>query len=609
MKVLNRLGMNGRRLWTIALLLAVLLILAPWLGAGQGDLRLWMLVAILALSVSGLNLAWGYGGELAIGQLAVYALGAYVTGWMVTQGYDLSIALLVSALAAAGLGLLTSLPALRVSGWGVAMASFFLILMIPQIVKLFPEQTGGSVGLIGIPGPVLFGLELDDNQFYVLVMVCLVAWLTLMRNMVTSRHGSALRVMRESPILASSLGLNVRRLKITAYTLGAVPAGIAGSLFVFVDRFIAPDYFDFGAAILIIAAAVLGGAETVYGAVVGAAIITILPQRFGVFDHYAEIVFGGFLVVGGVLLTNTRLKNGLDGLKLRIRHWGEDRLQTQVDEPASIPQLSRRAVVVDSISKSFGGNQALKAVSLEAKPGEITALIGANGSGKTTLLNIVSGFYRADEGEVRLDGEPLPLGQASRTARKGVARTFQTPIVPSSMTAEEAVEVGRYIHDYSGILPSMLRLPAYRAVKRRDTSAAMTWLTATGLRGHAGTLARSLSLGDRRMLEVARALATGSSVLLLDEVASGLDPADLERLSALLRAVRDAGGTVILVEHNFRLVCDLADSIYVLERGELIAHGDAASIQQDPAVARSYLGEEFSQVEPSTAVSAFEESS
>ncbi|GAA1787378.1 branched-chain amino acid ABC transporter ATP-binding protein/permease [Pseudarthrobacter sulfonivorans] len=610
MKVLNRVGLNGRRLWIVALLAAGILILAPWLGARPGDLRLWMLVAILALSVSGLNLAWGYGGELAIGQLAVYALGAYVTGFMVTQGYDLSIALLVSALAAAGLGLLTSLPALRVSGWGVAMASFFLIIMIPQIVKLFPEQTGGAVGLIGIPGPVLFGIELNDNQFYVVVMVCMVLWLALMRNLVTSRHGSALRVMRESPVLASSLGLNVRRLKITAYTLGAIPAGVAGSLFVFVDRFIAPDYFTFAAAILIIAAAVLGGAETVYGAVVGAAIITVLPQQFGAFDHYAEIVFGGFLVIGGVLLTNTRLKNSVDALKLRIRHWGTKPAgDRDVVEQADVPDLPRRSIVVDSISKSFGGNRALNGVSLEAKPGEITALIGANGSGKTTLLNIVSGFYRADEGEIRLDGEPLPLGRAAKTARKGVARTFQTPIVPSSMTVEEAVEVGRYVHDYSGILPSMLRLPAYRAVERRGISAAMTWLAATGLRGQARALARSLSLGDRRMLEVARALATGSSVLLLDEVASGLDPADLERLRTLLFAVRDAGGTVILVEHNFRLVCDIADSIYVLERGELIAHGDPAMIQQDKAVARSYLGEEFSHADLATTVSAFEESS
>jgi len=607
MKPSTRLGLNGRRLWVVALALGILLILAPWLGVGGGDLRLWMLVAILALPVSGLNLAWGYGGELAIGQLAVYALGAYVTGWMIMEGFDLSIALTASALAAACLGLLTALPALRVSGWGVAMASFFLIVMIPQAVKLFPDQTGGQVGLIGIPGPVLFGIELDDNQFYVLVMVCLVAWLAMMRNLVTSRHGSALRVMRESPVLASSLGLNVRRLKITAYTIGSIPAGIAGSLFVFVDRFIAPDYFTFAAAILIIAASVLGGSETVYGAVVGAAIITVLPDQFGVFDSYAEIVFGGFLVLGGVLLTSTRLKNGIDGLKLRIRNWGGSPAAPDAGH-AGVPELSKRSVVVDAVSKSFGGNRALKGVSLQAKPGEITALIGANGSGKTTLLNIISGFYRADEGQVRLDGQPLPLGRAAKTARQGIARTFQTPLVPSSMTTVEAVEVGRFIHDYAGIPSAMLRLPKYRAVVRRDASAAGTWLAATGLQTHTTSLARALSLGDRRMLEVARALATGSSVLLLDEVASGLDPADLERLTRLLRAVRDAGGTIILVEHNFRLISEIADSIYVLERGELIAHGDAASIKSDPAVARSYLGEEFSPIEPSIAGRTTEES-
>jgi branched-chain amino acid transport system permease protein len=602
MNLVARLGLNGGRLWTVALLVGVLAVFAPWLGVGQGDLRQWMLVAILALTVSGLNLAWGYGGELAIGQLAMYALGAYVTGWMVTEGHDLALALLASALAAAALGLVTSLPALRVSGWGVAMASFFLIIMIPQVVKLFPDQTGGSIGLIGIQGPVLFGRELDDNEFYALVMVCLVAWLAVMRNLVTSRHGSALRVMRESPVLAASLGLSVRKLKITAYTLGAVPAGIAGSLFVFVDRFIAPDYFDFGAAILIIAAAVLGGAETVYGAVVGAAVLTVLPERFGVFDTYSEIVFGTFLVAGGVLLTNTQFRNRLDSLKLSVRHWGADRADEKPDaEITGFADLGQRAVVVRSISKAFGGNRALSSVSLEARPGEITALIGANGSGKTTLLNIISGFYRADEGTVEVDGRPLPLGRASRTARSGVARTFQTPIVPSSMTTEEAVEVARYVHDYCGMPSSMLRLPKHRAVARRDAMAAQCWLTTTGLQGRSNELAKGLSLGDRRMLEVARALATGSSVLLLDEVASGLDPVDLERLGAVLRAVRDAGGTIILVEHNFRLVCDIADSIYVLERGEVIAHGDAASIQRDEAVARSYLGEEFAPVTPSGA--------
>ncbi|NGP04999.1 branched-chain amino acid ABC transporter ATP-binding protein/permease [Rhodococcus sp. 14C212] len=594
MNLFPRLKIDGRRLWLLPLSLGVLVLLAPLFGLSAVNQRQFILVAVLALTVSGLNLAWGYGGELAIGQLAMYALGAYVTGWMVMEGYDLAFAMLASCIAAAALGLLTGLPALRVRGWGVAMASFFLIILIPDIIKLFEDQTGGQIGMIGIPGPVLFGQELSDDQFYGLVMLCLIVWLVLMRNLVTSRHGSALRVMRESPVLTASLGLDVRRLKLTIYVMAAIPAGLAGSLFVFVDRFIAPDYFDFAAAILIVAAAVLGGAETVYGAIVGAAILTILPQRFGSFDHYAEIVFGAFLLVGGILLTNTRLRNGLDSLKLRIRNWGSTPTARASTEAARVPELAPRALKVDSITKTFGGNTALNGVTIEAQPGQITALIGANGSGKTTMLNVISGFYPADSGTVSLEGEPLPLGKASQTARRGIARTFQTPIVPSSMTTEEAVEVARYVRDYCGIPSSMLRLPKHRDVARRDEDEAGTWLRATGLAHESTSLARGLSLGDRRMLEVARALATGASVLLLDEVASGLDPVDLDRLSVLLRAVRDAGGTVVLVEHNFRLVCDLADSIYVLERGELIAQGDPDAIQRDPAVARSYLGDELS---------------
>ena len=593
MKIPGHVGIKGRQLWVLPLALGVFFLLAPTLGVGEANLRQWMLVAILALPVSGLNLAWGYAGELAIGQLAAYALGAYITGWMSIEGLDLSVALLASAAAAAALGLLTALPALRVSGWGVAMVSFFLILMISPVVALFPKQTGGQVGLLGIPAPVLFGHQLGGNGLYVLVASCLVIWLVLMRNLVTSRHGSALRVMRESPVLAASLGLNVPRLKITAYALGAIPAGIGGSLFVFVDQFVSPGDFTFDAAILIIAAAVLGGAETVYGAVVGAAILTLLPDRFNAFNQYSDIVYGIFLVAGGVLLTSGRFKGALERLKVRVRMWGvDDHDQGTVARP-SVPELARRSVSVEGISKSFGGSHALNDVTLEARPGEITALIGANGSGKTTLLNIISGFYRASDGIVNLDGERLPLGKASQIARRGIARTFQTPVIPTSMTTEEAVEVGRFADDYCGMVSSMLRLPKHRSVVRRDTAAARVWLGATGLRRESRSLAQGLSLGDRRMLEVARALATGASVLLLDEVASGLDPADLERLSDLLRMVRDAGGTILLVEHNFRLVCDLADSIYVLERGQLIAHGSPEAIQKDQAVARSYLGDEF----------------
>lgn len=588
--------LTGRHLWLLPALLGVLALLGPAIGLGQESQRQIIVIALLALCASGLNLAWGYGGELAVGQLAVYCLGAYITGWMSTQGYDLAWGLLASTAGAALIGLVVGLPALRISGWGLAMSSFFLIILIPNVLEILRDQTGGQIGMLGIQEPVLFGQPLSDTAFYVLVVVVLLAWLFVMRNLVVSRHGSALRVMRESPVLATSLGISVRRLKLTAYVLGAVPAGIAGALFAFVNRFLSPESFTFSAAILIIAASVLGGLETVYGAVIGATILTIGPNEIASFNEFGDIVFGVFLIVGGVVLSNTKVRLGIVRIKRAAMMWGDSPPEVAagagaVPIEAVLDAIDGAQLTVEGVSKSFGGNRAVNQVSLVAEPGRITALIGANGSGKTTLLNLISGYYRHDGGTISLGDQQLRTGKPVAVARLGVARTFQTPIIPQSMSTEEAVIVGRYVRDRCGMLPAMLRLPGYQRVRRRDRDAAANWLGATGLADHSAEIATALPLGSRRLVEVARAMATGARLLLLDEVASGLSADDIDILADLLRRVRDAGATVVLVEHNFALVSALADKIVVLERGEVISEGTPEHVRNDPAVARSYLGE------------------
>lgn len=584
---------NGHRLWILPAILGVLALCAPWLGASTTVQRTIILISLLTMTVSGLNLAWGYGGELAMGQIVMYALGAYISGYLATQGFDMTVGMLAAVLASCALGLIVGLPSLRVGGWGLAMASFFLVMLIPATLTLLPEQTGGLVGMLGIPVPVLFGHELAPKEFYVLVIGCALLWLAAMRNFVTSREGAALRVIRESPVLATSVGLSVPRLKLTAYVLGALPAGLAGSLFVYVDRFLAPEYFNWTATTLIIAAAVLGGLETVYGAAIAATILTWGTEKIGAFDHYSTLIFGVFLIVGGAVILNPRVRHAMLSARRRAHNWRVDKT-TAVAASSEIPSLQGPTLVARSVSKTFGGTQALSDVTIEARPGSITALIGANGSGKTTLLNVMSGYYRPDSGTISLDDQDLPAGRPTAIARRGVARTFQTPIMPQSMTTAETVSVARKVHDRVGILSTILRLPKFRRVAKRDETEARAWLAAVGLAGEDDVLATSQPLGNRRLVEVARALATGSTVLLLDEPASGLDVEDVQRFSELLVRLRDAGATIVLVEHNFDLVCDIADKIYVLERGKLIASGPPSLIQSDDAVARSYLGEEFS---------------
>jgi branched-chain amino acid transport system permease protein len=204
---------------------------------------------------------------------------------------------------------------------------------------------------------------------------------------------------------------------------------------------------------------------------------------------------------------------------------------------------------------------------------------------------VICGYYRADAGTVTVGGHALRL-RPHLVARAGVARTFQTPMVPAGLSVTEAVASGRYMAPYRSLVSAVLRLPGYRKVRAEDLAETARVLDLIGIAEHAEADAASLPLGTRRLLEVARALVTRPKLLLLDEAASGLDEAEVDKLAGLIRRIRDAGGTVVLVEHNFRLVLSLADHIHVLAQGRIIAAGPPAEIEHDPQVLREYLGVE-----------------
>jgi branched-chain amino acid transport system permease protein len=586
--------------WVPALIVAALLILAPQLGVDLNTQRQIVLICVLALLVSGVNLSLGYAGELALGGAAVYAVGAYVSGYMGAHGHtEILLQLVVSAVVALIVGLVTGVPGLRLGSWSLAMTSFFLILLVPDLIAMFPDQTGGRIGLVGIGLPTVFGQPLGQGGYYVFVTVVTVLWFAVMRNLVTSRHGPALRVLRQSRVLAASSGISVYRLKLTAYALGSVPAGLAGTLFANLDHYISPTTFDFSLAVSILAASILGGSASVYGAAIGAAIMQIGPLESTSFQKYALVVYGAFLVVGGVLLSE-----GLVGILRRAGRWARRVLAVRLPavlaagRPSLPAPLSRSLgwqpvpgapLSVSGVSKRFSGLQALRDVSLTAQPGRVTALIGPNGSGKTTLLNVICGFHRADAGRVTIGGQ-APATRPHLVARAGVARTFQTPIVPAGLTVTEAVASGRYMTRYSSLVSAVLRLPGYRAARAADLAETARVLDLVGLREYADADAASLPLGTRRLLEVARALVSRPRLLLLDEAASGLDEAEVDKLAELVRRIRDAGGTVLLVEHNFQLVLSLADQIHVLAQGQIVAEGTPEEVEHHPAVLREYLG-------------------
>jgi branched-chain amino acid transport system permease protein len=587
----------------VPIILAVIVVFLPQLGLSLPNQRQVLLIGFLTLLVSGLNLSLGYAGELALGQPAIYATGAYVAGYMGVHGEtDIFLQILAAIGAALFVGLLTGIPGLRLGNWSLAMTSFFLVLLIPDIVQIFQNQTGGAIGLAGIMPPTAFGTQLTNYGYYLVCVLSVIVWLAFMRNLVTSRHGIALRVLRQSPVLASSLGISVFRTKVTAYALGAVPAGVAGALFANLDHYIAPTEFDFALAVTILAASILGGATSVYGAIIGAVIMQLGPLESTSFQNDALIFYGLLLIVGGVLLAN-----GLTGIATNAwSRWvlkrGPVSRSVHISPDFQFPPMSGASLEVHSISKSFGGNKALRDVSMTAERGKVTALIGPNGSGKTTLLNMICGFYKTDAGSITIDGHQIDGRRPSEIARQGLARTFQMPMIPAGITVSDVVLSGRYTPERLSIGSAVLRLPKYWRVHRHDRERIDDILEIVGLTDLKDEEAVKLSLGTRRLLEIARALVSEPRVILLDESASGLDEDEVARLALLISRIRDAGGSVILVEHNFRLVLSLADTIHVLAQGEIIASGAPAEIEINPRVLKEYLGVKEKDIEEAAAI-------
>ncbi|HWD95508.1 MAG TPA: ATP-binding cassette domain-containing protein [Acidimicrobiales bacterium] len=595
------------------------LVLLPFIGLNIFWQTQLDLMIVYALIVSGVNLTFGFAGELALGQVAIFAVSAYLSAYLMTHAInDVVVALLAAIVAAIIIGLFTGLPGLRIGGWALAMTSFFLVILIPDVVQMIPNITGGTQGFDAIPLPEAFGIDLTVSEMSFIAVVIFLLWFAFFRNFVLSRHGRALKTLRESPHLTSSLGISVLRLKLLAYVAGAVPAGLAGVLFAAVEGYIGPTTFSFTLVIGMIAGSIIGGADSIYGAAIGGALLEYINFRSAAFAQYSLVVYGVILVLGGILTAKGLAGIARGGVRrtanLLPSALSNESISVEVAAvpPSGAPsrQLIDRAVgdalasgddttgvehhlEIQGVTKEFGGVRALNDVTLSARSGEITAIIGPNGSGKTTLLNVIAGVYRADGGGVSLDDERLP-SRSHRCARRGVARTFQTPIIPRGMLAWEVVAAGRYESEYVSVLQSVLRSPRFRRVRRDDRKLAIELLTNLGLGSYAFSPADAMPLPHRRILEVARAIIRRPVVMLLDEPAAGLDEGDLVTLAEVLRRLREEGVTVVIVEHNFGLVVELADTIHVLNLGEVVASGPPTDIQHDPVVASIYLGNESS---------------
>ena len=538
------------------------------------------LVALTAVVGVGLNILLGLTGQVSLGHVGFYAIGAYTVAILTLKGVDFWIALPLAGAVAGIVGFALALPALRVTGPYLAMVTIAFAFIIQHGTIEWRALTGGANGLMGIAPPALGALIFTEREMAMLAVTLAGASLYAFHRLARSGWGMAMVAVRDAEPAARSIGLNPVIVKTAAFSLSAVFTGLAGGIFAPLLMFVAPDSFPFSQSILFLFAVIVGGAGWTFGPVVGALVSVVLPELLSSLAEYRLLFFGASLLV--ILWVAPA---GVLGLLARLWRRTEPSVvaATAFDVAAFLaPKGAAGTLEVRDLGITFGGIKAASAVSFTALPGKVTSVIGPNGAGKTTVLNLIGGFYRPDSGSIRLGERELAGSPAWKVARAGIARTYQTTKLFATMSIIDNVLIALR----RGRLGSM----AADAASPADRDAAEALLAFVGYHGSLSVPAGDLPHVDRRLVEVARALAMRPRVLLLDEPAAGLMRSDKDALSRLIRRIADLGIAVILVEHDMLLVMGISDAVIVLDAGVRIAAGSPIEVRHDPKVLKAYLG-------------------
>jgi len=545
-------------------------------------------VGLLTIVTSGLNVLVGFTGQMSLGHAGFYAIGAYAAAVLTTRvGWSGWAAILVAILVAALVGAGVAGAALRVTGPYLAMVTIAFGIIVEGILVEWVSVTGGPGGIFNIPKPSL-------HAFYWVIMGGAAVSLWLVANLRRSAWGRAFLAVKGSDVAAESLGLSAYYVRIMAFTVSAGFAGAAGGLFALLNGYVSPDSFTLQTSILFLLALLFGGEGRVAGPVAGSIALTLLPEFLTSLADFRLILYGGLLMCSiywlptGVVGALTRRG---DSDRDRDRDSDSDRdgnrdRDGDRDSGGTAPLLQ-----VEKASLAFGGVAALSEVTLAVPARGIQAVIGPNGAGKTTLLNALSGFYVPDSGGIRLREVPVAGRPPYAIARLGVARTFQTAQVFGDLSVAENVAVGVAGPRLGSVVAALVGAPWTRAAEARLRRRALALLAEAGLTEWVERPADALPAGLRRRLEIVRALARKPRLLLLDEPAAGLAPAEIAELDAYLARLRDTGGpAVVLVEHHMDLVMAVSDHITVLDYGRVIASGTPEAVRTNPAVIEAYLG-------------------
>jgi branched-chain amino acid transport system ATP-binding protein/branched-chain amino acid transport system permease protein len=546
--------------------------------------------AILTIS---LNICMGYGGLLSLMHTGMQMVGGYSIAILaVKQGWNGWFALVAAAVIGAIFAILVILISLRATYLYFGMITLAVNLIAMEAVRHGGEFTGGYNGLFGVFAPGIPSGMMSAEGFYRVMITILILAYIVQRNLIFSGFGRNTMALRESSETATALGISPNMHRVKVFGVSGALAGLAGGLLSIQIGYAIADIGDLNNGLIFFVGLFLGGVGTLAGPVLGVALVAVIDFMIRGTGQYRTLVLGSIL-----LLTMIVLPRGIVGT-YRASRYGSPRSREVMPGEAdnfhldiAVKNVTKGEVLLEAhdVVKHFGGVHAVDGISVQFKAGEVHGIIGPNGSGKSTLISALTRYHELTSGSVTLLGAEADK-KPFKVARDGVTRVFQIPHLFERVSVLDNVLTGMYRRDKYSIFDAIFRTPRYLKANSRSVAEAKALLSLAGMLGMEELAAGSISHGQKRLLEVIRAVATEPKILILDEPATGLTQDEMQSLTSLIRTLAAGGMCVVLIEHNVAFLMDLADIVTVIQSGKVIAEGTPQAVQKDERVLEAYLG-------------------